>query len=191
MWIHRSGWSLVEMHAALCVIVELLVHILWHEAMSAYSYSYHQTNYCWFMSAMFLVSLAASEEERSRVDQVWSKIPYYTIWWVIFVGSNFHGKSEKALKINFCGFKFHDSSQSRGVALHKRWCNRYTRSISLAIFFVTKPYLQRLGQIAWDRRILVSKTPSAGWQWLLFYCLPSLGGRTAMMFVATPIIMDS
>ena len=45
-----------------------------------------------------------------------------TIWWVIFVGSNFHGKSEMAaLKINFYGFKFRDSNQSRGVALlHKR-----------------------------------------------------------------------
>ena len=36
------------------------------------------------------------------------------------VGANFHGKSEKALKINFRGFKFHDSNQSRGVALHKQ-----------------------------------------------------------------------
>ena len=37
------------------------------------------------------------------------------------MGSNFHGKSEKALKIIFCGFKFRDSNQSRGVALlHKR-----------------------------------------------------------------------
>ena len=45
----------------------------------------------------------------------------HTVWWVIFVGSNFHGKSEKALKINFRGFKFRDSNQSRGVALlHKR-----------------------------------------------------------------------
>ena len=44
-----------------------------------------------------------------------------TVWWVIFVGSNFRGKSEKALKINFRGFKFRDSIQSRGVALlHKR-----------------------------------------------------------------------
>ena len=46
---------------------------------------------------------------------------YYTVWWVIFVGSNFHGKSEKALKINFRGFKFRNSNQSRGmVLLHKR-----------------------------------------------------------------------
>ena len=28
-----------------------------------------------------------------------------TVWRVIFVGSNFRGKSEKALKINFRGFK--------------------------------------------------------------------------------------
>ena len=46
---------------------------------------------------------------------------YYTVWWVTFVGFNFHGKSEKALKINLRGFKFRDSNQSRGVALlHKR-----------------------------------------------------------------------
>ena len=37
------------------------------------------------------------------------------------MGSNFRGKSEKALKISFHGFKFHDSNQFRGVALlHKR-----------------------------------------------------------------------
>ena len=46
-----------------------------------------------------------------------------TVWWVLFMGANFHGKSEKALKINFCGFKFHDSNQSRGMALHKRRYN--------------------------------------------------------------------
>ena len=33
------------------------------------------------------------------------------------MGSNFRGKSEKALKINFRGFKFRDSNRSRGVAL--------------------------------------------------------------------------
>ena len=53
----------------------------------------------------------------------------------------FRGESEKALKIKFHGFKFRDSNQSRGVALHKRWCNRYTHSILLAIFFITKPYI--------------------------------------------------
>ena len=42
----------------------------------------------------------------------------YCIWWVICV-ANFHEKSEKALKIKFCGFKFRDSNQSRGMALHK------------------------------------------------------------------------
>ena len=46
----------------------------------------------------------------------------YTVWRVIFVGTNFRGKSEKALKINFCGFKFRDSNQYRDMALHK--CNR-------------------------------------------------------------------
>ena len=46
----------------------------------------------------------------------------YTVWRVIiFVGSNFRGKSEKALKNNYHGFKFRDSDQSRGmVLLHKR-----------------------------------------------------------------------
>ena len=45
----------------------------------------------------------------------------HTRWRVIFVGSNFCGKSEKVLKIYFRGFKFHDSNQYRGVAvLHKR-----------------------------------------------------------------------
>ena len=32
------------------------------------------------------------------------------------MGSNFHGKSEKALKINFRGFKFRGRNQFRGVA---------------------------------------------------------------------------
>ena len=32
------------------------------------------------------------------------------IWRVIFVGSNFRGNSEKALKINFRGLKFRDMS---------------------------------------------------------------------------------
>ena len=37
------------------------------------------------------------------------------------MAGNFRGKSEKALKFNFRGFKFHDSNQSRGMALlHKR-----------------------------------------------------------------------
>ena len=55
----------------------------------------------------------------------------YTVWQVIIVGANFLGTSKKALKINFRDFKFRDSNQSRGVVLlHKRWCNRYTRSRS-------------------------------------------------------------
>ena len=63
-----------------------------------------------------------------KFEKVWLKVKCYvannTVWRVIFVGANFCGKSEnfKALKINFHGFKFHDSNQSRGVALHKR-CN--------------------------------------------------------------------
>ena len=40
-----------------------------------------------------------------------------TVWRVIFVGSNFRGTSEKALKINFHAFKFRDSNQYRGVAV--------------------------------------------------------------------------
>ena len=37
------------------------------------------------------------------------------------MAGNFHGKFEKALKINIRGFKFRDSNQSRGMALlHKR-----------------------------------------------------------------------
>ena len=44
----------------------------------------------------------------------------HTVWQVIFGGHNFRGKSEKALRINFRRFKFRDSNQSRGVALHKR-----------------------------------------------------------------------
>ena len=47
----------------------------------------------------------------------WMHTAMTTVWRVIFVGSNFRGKSEKALKINFRGFKFCDSNQSRGVAL--------------------------------------------------------------------------
>ena len=38
-----------------------------------------------------------------------------TVWRVIFMGANFRGKFEKALKINFRGFKFRDSNQSRGM----------------------------------------------------------------------------
>ena len=33
------------------------------------------------------------------------------------MGANFHGKSKKALKINFRGFEFCDSNQSGGAAL--------------------------------------------------------------------------
>ena len=40
----------------------------------------------------------------------------HTVWQVIFVGANFREKSKMALKINFYGFKFRDSNQSRGVA---------------------------------------------------------------------------
>ena len=30
----------------------------------------------------------------------------YTVWRIIFVGANFRKKSDKAPRINFCGFKF-------------------------------------------------------------------------------------
>ena len=36
---------------------------------------------------------------------------------IVFRGAR---KSKKVLKINFCGFKFYDSNQSRVMALHKR-----------------------------------------------------------------------
>jgi hypothetical protein len=41
-----------------------------------------------------------------------------TVWRVFFGGANFRGKSEKALRINFRGFKFRDSNpvQWRGAA---------------------------------------------------------------------------
>ena len=70
-----------------------------------------------------------------------------TVWRVIFGGANFRGKSEKALRINFRGFKFREATQSRGMALHKRRCNRYTCSILLAHFLVTKPHLHKLAWI--------------------------------------------
>ena len=37
-----------------------------------------------------------------------------TVWRVIFLSANFRGKAEKALKIDFRGFKVCDSNQSRG-----------------------------------------------------------------------------
>ena len=116
----------------------------------------------------------------------------HNLWYRM--AGNFHGKSEKALKINFHAFKFRDSNQSRGVALYKRWCNRYTCSISLAIFFVNKLDLQRLGQIAWDRRIVISVKDAIYQLDDNGYCCSlTLGsvGRAAMMLVATPITMDS
>jgi hypothetical protein len=43
---------------------------------------------------------------------------HYTVWQVIFGGANFREKSEKALRINFRGFKFRDINpvQGRGAA---------------------------------------------------------------------------
>ena len=107
------------------------------------------------------------------------------------MGSNFSGKSEKALKNNFRGFKFRNSNQSRGVALlHKRLCNRYT--CRLAIYFVTKLYtyrdLDKRHEIEeyWCRRRY--QLDDNGYCCLL--TLESIG-RAATKFVATPIIMDS
>ena len=57
------------------------------------------------------------------------------------------GKSEKALKINFCGFKICDSNpiQGRGAAQTMMYIrNQYTCSILLAIFFVAKPYQKNI-----------------------------------------------
>ena len=90
---------------------------------------------------------------------------WYHIWRIIFVGANFHGKSEEALKINFCGFKFRDSNQSRGMTLHDTRAR--SRSQSSLLLSHTYRDLDIHLLIAWDRRKLVSKTPSAGWQWLL------------------------
>ena len=63
------------------------------------------------------------------------------VWRVIFVGANLRGKPENALKINFCGFKFRDSNQSRGVALHKRYViDAHARSRSRSSLLLTHTY---------------------------------------------------
>jgi hypothetical protein len=69
----------------------------------------------------------------------------YTVWRVIFGGANFCGKSEKALRINFSGFKlnFRDSSPVRGCGAAQNDDVINTRSRSRSISFVTKPLLQR------------------------------------------------
>ncbi len=46
-------------------------------------------------------------------------LPFNTVWRVIFGGAKFRGKSEKALRTNFRGFKFHDSNPVQGL-LRKR-----------------------------------------------------------------------
>ena len=108
------------------------------------------------------------------------------IWRVIFVGSNFRGKS---IKINFHDSKFRDSNQSRGVALlHKLWCNRYKRSRSSLLQSHTYRDLNKRHEI---ERILVPKTLSADDSG--YCCLLTLEsvGRAATMFVAMAITMDS
>ena len=64
-----------------------------------------------------------------QVAQLWNVLFTNTVWRVIFGDANFRVKSEKALRINFRGFKFRDSNQSRNVVLHKHWCNQYTHLI--------------------------------------------------------------
>ena len=64
----------------------------------------------------------ASDEERcsamntgdgvltKQVDELCQVVSYRMV-------GNFHGKSEKVLKINFCGFKFHGSNRHSAVPL--------------------------------------------------------------------------
>ena len=80
---------------------------------------------------------------------------------VIVGGANFRGKSQKALRINFCGFKFHDSKpvQGCGTAQNNDVMRQYTFLMSLVVFLVMKLLLQRLAR---DRRILVLRTPLTG-----------------------------
>ncbi len=62
-----------------------------------------------------------------------------TVWRVIFGGAKFREKSEKALRINFRGFKFRDSNPVLGRgAVHA-----LSRARSRSISFVTEPLLQR------------------------------------------------
>ena len=76
------------------------------------------------------------------------------------MGIKFRGKSEKVPKINFRGFKFRGSNQFRGVepGTSDKAIDTHARSRSRSSLLL----LQILGQIARDRRILVSKTLSAG-----------------------------
>jgi hypothetical protein len=69
--------------------------------------------------------------------------PLDTVWRVIFGGANFYGESEKALRINFRGFKFRDSSLVQGCGAAQNDDVIDTRSRSLSISFVTKPLQQR------------------------------------------------
>jgi hypothetical protein len=48
------------------------------------------------MARLFLGCVTVSEEKNSKRQA--------TVWWVIFGGAKFRGKSEKALRINFRGF---------------------------------------------------------------------------------------
>ena len=66
----------------------------------------------WYKTSMKIIDLSTNNLAIAS--------PKY-VWRIIFMGANFCVKSEKALKINFRGFKFRDSNQSRDVALlHKR-----------------------------------------------------------------------
>ena len=111
---------------------------------------------------------------------------------VIFGVLIFMKYQRRSSELIFMDLNFMIATQSRGVALHNLWCNWYTHSISLSIFFVTA---KRLGQIAWDRRILVSKTPLiAGRQRLLLLANTENSWLRYHDVLATPIIyndMDS
>ena len=72
----------------------------------------------------------------------------YTVWRVIFVGSNFRGKSEKALKNNYHGFIFVTATSLRLVAWHCCTSDDVINTRTRDLLCNTKPYLQRLGQKA-------------------------------------------
>ena len=85
-----------------------------------------------------------------------------TIWWVIFVES-----PKRPSKLIFVVLKcVTATSPGAWHCTSDDAIDTCTLDLRLVIFFA-KPYLRKLGQIAWDKRIvIVLKTLSAGWQWL-------------------------
>ena len=90
----------------------------------------------------------------------------YTVRRVIFGGANFHEKSEKALRINFWGFNFHDSKPGQRARRWRCACDKWMihrsrsrmvrpSSISLSLIHLCKKFEQII-------RIENSKTSSAG-----------------------------